>query len=54
MNCPERGALFAVTGVSISTTRSSINEIMKVALAAPTSFGHKPVEFVVARDKDMK
>ena len=30
-----------------------INEIMKVALTAPTSFGHKPVEFVVVRDKDM-
>ena len=26
---------------------------MKVALTAPTSFGHKPVEFVVVRDKDM-
>ena len=24
-----------------------INEIMKVALTAPTSFGHKPVEYVV-------
>ena len=30
-----------------------IYEIMKVALTAPTSFGHKPVEFVVVRDKDM-
>ena len=30
-----------------------IREIMKVALTAPTSFGHKPVEFVVVRDKDM-
>ena len=30
-----------------------IHEIMKVALTAPTSFGHKPVEYVVARDKDM-
>lgn len=30
-----------------------ISEIMKVALTAPTSFGHKPVEFVVVRDKDM-
>ena len=28
-----------------------INEIMKVALAAPCSFGHRPVEFVVVRDK---
>ena len=30
-----------------------INEIMKVALTAPTSFGHKPVEYVVVRDQDM-
>lgn len=30
-----------------------IREIMKVALTAPTSFGHKPVEFVVVRDKEM-
>ena len=30
-----------------------INEIMKVALTAPTSFGHKPVEYVVVRDKGM-
>ena len=28
-----------------------INEIMKVALTAPCSFGHMPVEFVVVRDK---
>lgn len=26
---------------------------MKVALTAPCSFGHHPVEFVVVRDKDM-
>lgn len=30
-----------------------INEIMKVAAAAPTSFGHKPVEYVVVRDKEV-
>ncbi|MBR2727323.1 MAG: nitroreductase family protein [Solobacterium sp.] len=30
-----------------------IREIMKVALTAPTSFGHKPVEYVVVRSKDM-
>lgn len=30
-----------------------IHEIMKIALTAPTSFGHKPVEYVVVRDKDM-
>lgn len=29
-----------------------IEEIMKVALTAPTSFGHKAVEFVVVRDAD--
>ena len=28
-----------------------IDEIMKVALTAPCSFGHMPVEFVVVRDK---
>ncbi len=28
-----------------------IKEIMKVALTAPSSFGHRPVEFVVVRDK---
>ena len=26
-----------------------IHEIMKVALTAPTSFGHKPVEYVAVR-----
>lgn len=30
-----------------------ITEIMKVALTAPCSFGHHPVEFVVARDIGM-
>ncbi len=29
-----------------------INEIMKVALTAPTSFGHNAVEFVVVRNHD--
>ena len=28
-----------------------IDEIMKVALTAPSSFGHRPVEFVVVREK---
>ena len=28
-----------------------LNEILKVGLAAPCSFGHRPVEFVVVRDK---
>ncbi len=30
-----------------------IGEILKVALTAPSSFGHQPVEFVVVRDKEM-
>ena len=30
-----------------------IEEIMKVALTAPSSFGHRPVEFVVVKDKTM-
>ena len=30
-----------------------IHEIMKVALTAPSSFGHRPVEFVVVRDQEM-
>ena len=29
-----------------------IREILKVALTAPTSFGHQAVEFVVVRDKE--
>jgi nitroreductase len=29
-----------------------LNEIMKVALAAPCSFGHRPVEFVIVRDRN--
>ena len=31
----------------------TISEIMKVALTAPSSFGHNPVEYVVVRDRDM-
>ena len=29
-----------------------LNEIMRVALTAPCSFGHRPVEFVVVQDQD--
>ena len=29
-----------------------IDEIMNVALTAPSSFGHRPVEFVVVKDKN--
>ena len=28
-----------------------IDEIMKTALTAPNSFGHRPVEFLVVKDK---
>ncbi|MBQ9046757.1 MAG: nitroreductase family protein [Solobacterium sp.] len=30
-----------------------LDEIMKAALTAPCSFGHRPVEFVVVRDQEM-
>lgn len=30
-----------------------LREIMKVALTAPSSFGHRPVEYVIVRDRDM-
>lgn len=30
-----------------------IDEILKVALTAPASFGHQPVEFIVVREKQM-
>lgn len=30
-----------------------LHEILKVALTAPNSFGHQPVEFVVVQDPDM-
>ena len=33
-------------------SNETIHEIMKVALTAPCSFGHMPVEFVVIRNKD--
>ena len=29
-----------------------LDEIMKVALTAPCSFGHRPVEFVIVKDPD--
>ena len=29
-----------------------VQEMIKVALTAPTSFGHKPVEFVIVRNKE--
>ena len=31
-----------------------IGEIMKVALTAPTSFGHKPVEYVIVRERNFR
>lgn len=30
-----------------------LKEIMKVALTAPSSFGHRPVEYVIVREQDM-
>ncbi len=30
-----------------------LREIMKVALTAPSSFGHRPVEYVIVRARDM-
>ena len=39
------------TGEKIS--EEIINEILKIALLAPSSWGRHPVEFVVVRDKDM-
>ena len=38
------------TGEAID--RAILDEIMKIALTAPCSFGHRPVEFVVVEDKD--
>ena len=32
---------------------SILHEIMKVALMAPTSFGHRAVEFIIVRDREM-
>jgi len=32
--------------------REILDEIMKVALTAPCSFGHRPVEFIVVEDND--
>lgn len=32
--------------------REILDEIMKLALTAPCSFGHRPVEFFVVEDKD--
>ena len=47
----KRRSVRRYTGEHISD--EMVGEIMKVALTAPTSFGHKPVEYVVVRDKDM-
>ena len=52
--------LFELTSRRRSTRRYTsehisdevLGEIMKVALTAPCSFGHMPVEFIVVRDKD--
>lgn len=38
------------TGEAIN--QDVLNEIMKVALTAPCSFGHRPVEFIVVQDSE--
>ena len=45
----KRRSVRRYTGESIPD--EVLDEIMKVALTAPCSFGHRPVEFVVVRDK---
>ena len=45
----KRRSVRTYTGERISD--DVLDEIMKVALTAPNSFGHRPVEFVVVRDK---
>ena len=46
----KRRSVRRYTGEHISD--EMIGEIMKVALTAPCSFGHMPVEFVVVRDRN--
>ena len=46
----KRRSVRRYTGEHISD--EVIGEIMKVALTAPCSFGHMPVEFVVVRDRN--
>ena len=48
--CAERRSIRRYTDEEIS--EDILNEIMKVALTAPCSFGHRPVEFVIVKDKE--
>ena len=47
--CASRRSIRRYTDEEIS--EEILNEIMKVALTAPCSFGHRPVEFVIVKDK---
>ena len=38
---------------SLPVSDQVLEQILKVALTAPTSFGHKPVEYIVVRDTEM-
>ena len=46
----KRRSIRSYTGEQID--KEVLDEIMKVALTAPCSFGHRPVEFVVVQDQD--
>lgn len=46
----KRRSIRSYTGNQIY--KEILDEIMKVALTAPCSFGHRPVEFVVVQDQD--
>lgn len=46
----KRRSIRSYTGEPIE--KAVLEEIMKVALTAPCSFGHRPVEFVVVQDQD--
>ncbi|MBQ9487360.1 MAG: nitroreductase family protein [Selenomonadaceae bacterium] len=47
----KRRSIRRYTGEKVSD--EVVNEILKVALLAPSSWGRHPVEFVVVRDKEM-
>ncbi len=47
----KRRSIRRYTGEKVSD--EIVNEILKVALLAPSSWGRHPVEFVVVRDKEM-
>jgi len=47
----KRRSIRRYTGEKISD--EIIDEILKIALLAPSSWGRYPIEFVVVRDKEM-